>query len=91
MCASSSSPRRSQRLSIDDAGRHGYVELASEPLELRIGSGLIQLVRFRRHDEIVAVQAPDLVGPPGDRRSAPFGQQRRVMPLCLCKLALPSS
>jgi hypothetical protein len=29
-------PRRSQRLSIDDAGRHGDVEFASEPLELHV-------------------------------------------------------
>jgi hypothetical protein len=28
--------RRIQRLSIDDAGRHGDVEFASEPLELRV-------------------------------------------------------
>src|SRR5215218_11065169 len=53
----------------------------------RIASSLIQLVRFRRHDEIVAMQAPDLVRPPCDRRPAPFGQQRRVMPLFLCKFA----
>jgi hypothetical protein len=30
------SPRRIQRLSIDDAGRHGDVECASEPLELYV-------------------------------------------------------
>src|SRR5438128_1569851 len=29
-------PRRMQRLSIDDAGRHGDAELASEPLELHV-------------------------------------------------------
>jgi hypothetical protein len=29
-------PRRSQRLSIDDAGRHGDSEFASEPLELHV-------------------------------------------------------
>jgi hypothetical protein len=29
-------PRRSQRLSIDDAGRHGDFEFASEPLELQV-------------------------------------------------------
>ena len=29
-------PRRIQRLSIDDAGRHGDVEFASEPLELHV-------------------------------------------------------
>jgi len=29
-------PRRMQRLSIDDAGRHGDVEFASEPLELHV-------------------------------------------------------
>jgi hypothetical protein len=28
--------RRIQRLSIDDAGRHGDVEFASEPLELHV-------------------------------------------------------
>jgi hypothetical protein len=28
--------RRSQRLSIDDAGRHGDLEFASEPLELHV-------------------------------------------------------
>jgi hypothetical protein len=28
--------RRSQRLSIDDAGRHGYFEFAREPLELQV-------------------------------------------------------
>ena len=48
---------------------------------------LVQLVRFRRHDEIVAMQALDLVRPPGDRRPAPFGQERGVMPLFFCKLA----
>src|SRR6266852_2714059 len=36
MCASSSPPRRMQRLSIDAAGRHGDVECASEPLELHV-------------------------------------------------------
>jgi hypothetical protein len=30
------SPRRSQRLSIDDAGRHGDFECAREPLELQV-------------------------------------------------------
>jgi hypothetical protein len=29
-------PRRTQRLSVDDAGRHGDVECASEPLELHV-------------------------------------------------------
>jgi hypothetical protein len=29
-------PRRNQRLSIDDAGRHGDFECASEPLELHV-------------------------------------------------------
>ena len=33
------------------------------------------------------MQALDFVRPPCDRRPAPFGQQRRVMPLFLCKLA----
>src|SRR6266496_938706 len=33
------------------------------------------------------MQALDFVRPPGDRRPTPFGQQRRVMPLILCKLA----
>src|SRR5213593_2969573 len=33
------------------------------------------------------MQALDLVRPPCDRRPTPFGQQRRVMPLILCKLA----
>src|SRR6266852_2889175 len=36
MCASSSPPRRRQRLSIDAAGRHGDVECASEPLQLHV-------------------------------------------------------
>src|SRR3990170_2944661 len=53
----------------------------------RISSWLIQLVRFRRHDEVVAMQALDLVRPPCDRRPTPFGQQGRVMPLFLCTLA----
>src|SRR5207244_9803931 len=35
-CVRQTAPRRSQRLSIDDAGRHGDVELASEPLELHM-------------------------------------------------------
>ena len=29
------------------------------------------------------MQAADLVRPPGDRRAAPFGQQRRMMSLFL--------
>jgi hypothetical protein len=48
---------------------------------------LVQLVRFCRHDEIVAMQPLDFVRPPCDRRPTPFGQQRGVMPLFLCKLA----
>src|SRR5512132_672242 len=48
---------------------------------------LIQLVRFRRHDEIVAMKAFDLVRPPCDRRPTPFGQQRRVMRLFRRELA----
>lgn len=55
----------------------------------RADSGLIQLVRVRGHDEVVAVQALDLVRPPGDRRAAPLGQQRRVMGFPLRQYAHP--
>ena len=41
-------PRRMQRLSIDDAGRHGDVEFASEPLELHVlGACLAEGSRLR--------------------------------------------
>src|ERR671924_214984 len=40
-----------------------------------------QLIRLRGHDEVVALQALDGVGPPGDSYLAPFGGDRRVMAL----------
>src|ERR671911_83568 len=46
-----------------------------------------ELIRFRRHDEVVSVQTTDLVRPPGDGYLAPLGQQRRVVPLLLGLLA----
>src|SRR5438094_9853328 len=43
-------PRRMQRLSIDDAGRHGDVECASEPLELQVLEAcLAEWSRLRLH------------------------------------------
>jgi hypothetical protein len=36
---------------------------------------LIQHVCFRRHDEVVAMDATDLVPPPGDGRPVPLGRQ----------------
>jgi hypothetical protein len=43
-------PRRMQRLSIDDAGRHGDVEFASEPLELHVlDACLAEESRLRPH------------------------------------------
>ena len=40
---------------------------------------LVELVGLRGHDEVVAVEALDLVRPPADRRPAPLGQQRGVV------------
>ncbi len=60
------------------AGANTIADVPSLPID-RAGSGLIQLVRLRGHDEVVAVQALDLVRPSGDRRTAPLGQQSRVM------------
>ena len=37
-------------------------------------SGAIQSVRLGSHDEIVAMQALDLMRPPGDRHLTPLGQ-----------------
>jgi hypothetical protein len=43
-------PRRMQRLSIDDAGRHGDVEFASEPLKLQVlDTCLAEESRLRLH------------------------------------------
>ena len=42
-----------------------------------------ELIRFRRHYEVISVQTTDLMCPPGDRYPAPLGQQRRVVPLLL--------
>ena len=47
---------------------------------------LIDEVRFRCHDEIVAVQTANRVGPPADGDLAPFGKQRRVVILLLSNL-----
>jgi hypothetical protein len=47
----------------------------------------VERVRLRCQDEIVAVQAPDRVGPPRHRHLAPLRQQRRVVPLGLSELA----
>src|SRR5881409_3966756 len=38
-----------------------------------------ELVGFGCHDEVVAMQAPDLVCPPGYRDPAPFRQNGRMM------------
>src|SRR5690606_31138626 len=46
-----------------------------------------QLVGARGHDEVVAMQAADLVGPPGHGDATPFGEQRRVMALGFGDLA----
>ena len=49
VCAKQS-PRRMQRLSFDDAGRHGDVECASEPLELHVLEAcLAEESRLRLH------------------------------------------
>jgi hypothetical protein len=46
-----------------------------------------ELIRFRRHYEVVSVQTTDLMCPPGDRYPAPLGQQRWVVPFLLGLLA----
>jgi hypothetical protein len=43
-------------------------------------------IRLLRHNEIVAMQALDLVRPPGDRDFAPLGQSCRVMSFRFCNL-----
>jgi hypothetical protein len=47
--------------------------------ELERCEGSIQPVRFRRHNEIVAVEPPNLVCPPSDCHFAPFGQEGGMM------------
>src|SRR5687768_2415483 len=59
----------------------------SSAMETWLGPSFKQLVRPSRHDEVVSVQSTDLMGPPGDRYPAPFGQQRGVVPLFLGLLA----
>jgi CheY-like chemotaxis protein len=44
---------------------------------------LVQPVGPGRHDEVVAVQTLDLVGPPSDPDPPPLGQEGRVVALCL--------
>src|SRR5438046_5050510 len=46
----------------------------------------VELVGLGGHDEIVAMQSPDLVGPPRDRDASPFGQNGRVMSFPLGEL-----
>ena len=44
----------------------------------------VQLLRLSGHDEVIAVEATNLVRPPADRHPAPlFGHERRMMRLCL--------
>src|SRR5918998_5178399 len=45
-----------------------------------------QSVGLGCHDEVVTVQTPDLVRPPGDGHFSPLGEQRGVMPFFLCEL-----
>src|SRR5918998_4052660 len=71
------------------SGRVRYARVSPSPQESSsaIGTWLRtsfkDLVRFRRHDEVVSVQTTDLVRPPGDCYLAPLGQQRRVVALLL--------
>src|SRR5215831_19126544 len=46
-------------------------------------------VRFRRHDEVVSVEPPYLVGPPGDRHPSPLGEESRMVALLLGEGADP--
>src|SRR6266536_6196711 len=64
----------------------GPTGLARGKLVLRV-----QLVGFGGHDEIVAMQPTDLVSPPRDRDSPPFGQNGRVMSFPLGELSHSSS
>src|SRR4029453_5397507 len=50
---------------------------------------VVELVGLRSHDEVVAVEAFDLVLPPAHLRSAPLGQQGRMMSLVLGEPADP--
>src|SRR5215472_10455852 len=47
---------------------------------------LVERVSLGRHDEVVAVQAPDLVCPPRHRHLAPLRQDRWMVPLGLSQL-----
>jgi hypothetical protein len=40
-----------------------------------------QRVRLGRHDEVVPVEAADLVGPPGHRDSPPLGEESGMVAL----------
>ncbi len=55
--------------------------------EAWVRSTSVELIRFRRHDEVVLVQPTDLVRPPRDRDSSPLGQQRGVVPFLVSPLA----
>src|SRR3954447_11325664 len=72
---------RRARLPRTPAGRAAG---RGDPLEAGLGCDLVGL---RRHDEVVPVQASDLVRPPGDGHAAPLGEQCRVMALFLCERA----
>jgi len=50
---------------------------------LRVSPATCRLISFRRHDEIVAMQALDFVRPPGYGDFAPFGQNRGMMSFLL--------
>src|SRR5215210_5035005 len=60
---------------------------SSPAIQTWLGPSFKELVRSRRHDEVVLVHTSDLVCPPGDRYLAPLGQQRGVVALLLGLLA----
>src|SRR5207244_4704566 len=48
-----------------------------------LAAGGVRRVSLRGHDEVVAVETADLVGPPADGDAAPLGQQRWVVTFVL--------
>src|SRR5262249_22058907 len=59
-----------------------------------LGSGTVsalngQPVSFCGHDEVVPMEAADLVGPPGHRDASPLGEKGGMVPLRLGKRADP--